>query len=190
MPARLIDGKPSHSQIKEEVRRGAEDLRKSRGISPGLAFILVGDEPRLRGLRPLQRESLRGDGVQLRDRAAPRDVRRTRPPRPDRPVQRRPAHPRHPCAAPPAAPYQRAAGHRGDRSAEGRRRLPPGERGKARPRTAVPPPLYPRGDPGAPGAERQRPRRKTRGRRRQEQYRRQAGLQHPDAEGSRARTPW
>jgi methylenetetrahydrofolate dehydrogenase (NADP+) / methenyltetrahydrofolate cyclohydrolase len=45
MTARLIDGKLIAAEIKGEVRKGAEDLRRSRGITPGLAFILVGDDP-------------------------------------------------------------------------------------------------------------------------------------------------
>lgn len=45
MTARLIDGRLMAAEIKEEVRRGAEELRRTRGITPGLAFILVGDDP-------------------------------------------------------------------------------------------------------------------------------------------------
>ena len=45
MSARLIDGKLMAAEIREEVRRGAEELRRTRGITPGLAFILVGDDP-------------------------------------------------------------------------------------------------------------------------------------------------
>ena len=33
------------ADIKAEVRRGAEELLRTRGITPGLAFILVGDDP-------------------------------------------------------------------------------------------------------------------------------------------------
>jgi methylenetetrahydrofolate dehydrogenase (NADP+)/methenyltetrahydrofolate cyclohydrolase len=45
MTARLIDGKRMAAEIKEEVRRGAGELLSRRGITPGLAFILVGDDP-------------------------------------------------------------------------------------------------------------------------------------------------
>jgi methylenetetrahydrofolate dehydrogenase (NADP+) / methenyltetrahydrofolate cyclohydrolase len=45
MTARLIDGKVIAAQIKAEVRRGADELRAARGIVPGLAFILVGNDP-------------------------------------------------------------------------------------------------------------------------------------------------
>ena len=45
MTARLIDGRLIAAEIKEEVRRGAAELKRARGITPGLAFILVGDDP-------------------------------------------------------------------------------------------------------------------------------------------------
>jgi methylenetetrahydrofolate dehydrogenase (NADP+) / methenyltetrahydrofolate cyclohydrolase len=45
MSAQLIDGKAFADQIKAEVKRDAAKLRTERGITPGLAFILVGDHP-------------------------------------------------------------------------------------------------------------------------------------------------
>jgi methylenetetrahydrofolate dehydrogenase (NADP+) / methenyltetrahydrofolate cyclohydrolase len=45
MPATLIDGKPIALAIKEEAKREGEELLKTRGIRPGLAFILVGNDP-------------------------------------------------------------------------------------------------------------------------------------------------
>jgi len=45
MSAALIDGKLIAADIKAEVRRGADELRQARGITPGLAFILVGNDP-------------------------------------------------------------------------------------------------------------------------------------------------
>lgn len=45
MSATIIDGKVVAEQIKKEVRIGAESLQRDRGITPGLAFILVGDNP-------------------------------------------------------------------------------------------------------------------------------------------------
>jgi len=43
MPARIIDGKTIANQIRDEVREAAGRLKKARGVTPGLAFILVGD---------------------------------------------------------------------------------------------------------------------------------------------------
>jgi methylenetetrahydrofolate dehydrogenase (NADP+)/methenyltetrahydrofolate cyclohydrolase len=45
MTAKIIDGKIVSREIREEIRVQAETLRKKRGIVPGLAFILVGDDP-------------------------------------------------------------------------------------------------------------------------------------------------
>jgi len=45
MTAQIIDGKKISQEIKEEVRILAEKMRSDRGVTPGLAFILVGDNP-------------------------------------------------------------------------------------------------------------------------------------------------
>jgi methylenetetrahydrofolate dehydrogenase (NADP+)/methenyltetrahydrofolate cyclohydrolase len=45
MQAELIDGKKIAETIKREVTAAAEVLRSQQGIVPGLAFILVGDNP-------------------------------------------------------------------------------------------------------------------------------------------------
>lgn len=44
MSARIIDGKAVAQRIKDEVSRKTQEL-KQRGITPGLGFILVGDDP-------------------------------------------------------------------------------------------------------------------------------------------------
>jgi len=45
MAAVIIDGKKVAGEIREEVRRGASDLSGATGIRPGLAVVLVGDDP-------------------------------------------------------------------------------------------------------------------------------------------------
>jgi methylenetetrahydrofolate dehydrogenase (NADP+)/methenyltetrahydrofolate cyclohydrolase len=45
MTAILIDGKKIAEDIKHEVKREAEKLKAEKGIIPGLAFILVGENP-------------------------------------------------------------------------------------------------------------------------------------------------
>jgi methylenetetrahydrofolate dehydrogenase (NADP+)/methenyltetrahydrofolate cyclohydrolase len=45
MPASIIDGKFIAGQIKDEVRREAERLKATSGVVPGLAFVLVGENP-------------------------------------------------------------------------------------------------------------------------------------------------
>ncbi len=41
----IIDGKQISEDIKQEVKAEAEKLKAERGITPGLAFILVGENP-------------------------------------------------------------------------------------------------------------------------------------------------
>jgi len=45
MAATIIDGKKIADSIRQDIRRETERLRASRGITPGLAFILVGENP-------------------------------------------------------------------------------------------------------------------------------------------------
>ena len=45
MSAQIIDGKAIAAEIRLEVKKKTEELKKQRGITPGLAFILVGDNP-------------------------------------------------------------------------------------------------------------------------------------------------
>lgn len=43
--AKIIDGRAIAEQIKQEVKAEAKRLKQTHGITPGLAFILVGDNP-------------------------------------------------------------------------------------------------------------------------------------------------
>ncbi len=45
MSATIIDGRAIAQQIREEVRRAAQKLRLEREVIPGLAFVLVGENP-------------------------------------------------------------------------------------------------------------------------------------------------
>jgi methylenetetrahydrofolate dehydrogenase (NADP+)/methenyltetrahydrofolate cyclohydrolase len=45
MPASLIDGKKIAELIKQEVKAETDRLKKEQGVTPGLAFVLVGDNP-------------------------------------------------------------------------------------------------------------------------------------------------
>lgn len=41
----IIDGKKISAEIKEELKLKTEELKKSKGITPGLALLLVGEDP-------------------------------------------------------------------------------------------------------------------------------------------------
>ncbi|HEY4613583.1 MAG TPA: tetrahydrofolate dehydrogenase/cyclohydrolase catalytic domain-containing protein, partial [Bacteroidota bacterium] len=43
--AEIIDGKKIAEEIRNEVKAETEQLKKTKGITPGLAFILVGENP-------------------------------------------------------------------------------------------------------------------------------------------------
>jgi methylenetetrahydrofolate dehydrogenase (NADP+)/methenyltetrahydrofolate cyclohydrolase len=45
MTARIIDGKAIAAALRGEVAAGVEALKRERGITPGLAAVLVGDDP-------------------------------------------------------------------------------------------------------------------------------------------------
>ncbi len=45
MSAQLIDGKAIAAQLREEVAEGVVALQQSHGVTPGLAVVLVGEDP-------------------------------------------------------------------------------------------------------------------------------------------------
>ncbi len=45
MTAQVIDGKKIAAEIKTEVARGVARLKEERGLTPGLAVVLVGEDP-------------------------------------------------------------------------------------------------------------------------------------------------
>lgn len=45
MTAQIIDGRKIAEEIKQEVKESTEKLKRERNVTPGLAFILVGDNP-------------------------------------------------------------------------------------------------------------------------------------------------
>src|SRR3954452_20321738 len=45
MAAKIIDGKQVAASIRHELKSRVENLRARRGVTPGLAVILVGDNP-------------------------------------------------------------------------------------------------------------------------------------------------
>lgn len=45
MPAEVIDGKSIAQSIRDEIKRAVDELREEYGVVPGLATVLVGDNP-------------------------------------------------------------------------------------------------------------------------------------------------
>ena len=45
MTAKIIDGKRISEEVKAEVEVGVKEMKIKHGIVPGLAVVLVGDDP-------------------------------------------------------------------------------------------------------------------------------------------------
>ena len=43
--AKIIDGKLLAANLRTEIAAGTDELKKTKGVTPGLAVILVGDNP-------------------------------------------------------------------------------------------------------------------------------------------------
>ncbi len=69
--SRIIDGKALAQLIEEEVRTGVEDLESGRGITPGLATILVGDDPASKMYVRLKHKACDRVGIRAEDYLLP-----------------------------------------------------------------------------------------------------------------------
>ena len=114
---RLIDGKALADSIRKDVAAEVARLKAEHGKVPGLAVVLVGDDPASQVYVRNKRKTERRGG--LRRRGPPPAGRDDagRAARDDRPAQRRPERPRHPRPASPAAADRRAGDHRAGRPA-------------------------------------------------------------------------
>ena len=45
MTARILEGKVFAQQIKEEAKKNADRLKETYGVTPGLAVVIVGENP-------------------------------------------------------------------------------------------------------------------------------------------------
>jgi methylenetetrahydrofolate dehydrogenase (NADP+)/methenyltetrahydrofolate cyclohydrolase len=66
MPAQLIDGNAIAREIKEEVRTGVERLRAEHGLVPGLATVLVGEDPASQSYVSMKNRDAREIGLHSR----------------------------------------------------------------------------------------------------------------------------
>jgi len=64
MTAELIDGKGIAAAIHGEVRQGAADLKTRSGFAPGLATVLVGDDPASHSYVKAKRQACLEDGIE------------------------------------------------------------------------------------------------------------------------------
>jgi methylenetetrahydrofolate dehydrogenase (NADP+) / methenyltetrahydrofolate cyclohydrolase len=79
MSAKIIDGKAIASDIRTEVARGVEKLKRERGVTPGLATVLVGDNPASHKYVSMKRKACAEAGIlsfhhELPKSTSPEDV--------------------------------------------------------------------------------------------------------------------
>jgi len=72
--ARIIDGKRIAAEIREDVRRRVQRLRETTGKTPGLAVILVGDDPASASYVRSKTKACQGAGILSRQFTPPGDV--------------------------------------------------------------------------------------------------------------------
>ena len=71
MTAKIIDGKAIAQEIRAEVAAGVEELRAERGIVPGLATVLVGDDAASHKYVSMKRKSCEEAGIRSFHRELP-----------------------------------------------------------------------------------------------------------------------
>ena len=124
MTARIIDGKAIAADLRGQVADAVHRLARDRGLVPGLAVVLVGNNPASESLCRQQGEDDRRQRHALVRPPAAGDHQRGRVAGAGRRLNADPGRARHPGAAAAAAADRRAEGDRRDRSGQGRRRLP------------------------------------------------------------------
>jgi methylenetetrahydrofolate dehydrogenase (NADP+)/methenyltetrahydrofolate cyclohydrolase len=72
--SRIIDGKALAQQIEEEVRLGVEALESGRGITPGLATVLIGDDPASKMYVRLKHRACERVGIRAEDHVLPAET--------------------------------------------------------------------------------------------------------------------
>jgi len=72
--SRIIDGKVLAKQIEDEVESELEALESGRGITPGLATILVGDDPASRMYVRLKHRACERVGIRAEDHFLPAET--------------------------------------------------------------------------------------------------------------------
>ena len=110
MSAVRMDGKALSAKVRGSILAETEELKK-QGVTPGLAVIIVGNDPASEIY--VRNKASRGDHAGGTARS-------------DRTTEREPGNFGHPVPDAGAEAYFRAGGHRRHRSEKGRGRVPSG----------------------------------------------------------------
>lgn len=71
---RVIDGRSLAKKVEEEVKKGVEALKAERGIIPGLATILVGEDPASKMYVRLKHKACERTGIHAEDHGLPASI--------------------------------------------------------------------------------------------------------------------
>jgi len=74
MTAKIIDGKAIASDIRAEVAKGVEKLKRERRVTPGLATVLVGDNPASHKYVSMKRKACAEAGIESFHHELPKGV--------------------------------------------------------------------------------------------------------------------
>jgi len=74
MAATIIDGRAIAQEMREAIRAEAAAVRAQRGVSPRLAFVLIGDDPASRAYVTSKSKAAAMLGIETEDHPLPADV--------------------------------------------------------------------------------------------------------------------
>jgi methylenetetrahydrofolate dehydrogenase (NADP+) / methenyltetrahydrofolate cyclohydrolase len=74
MAAAIIDGRAIAQEMREEIRAEAAAVRARLGVSPRLAFVLIGDDPAARAYVSSKSKAAAALGIDTEDHPLPADV--------------------------------------------------------------------------------------------------------------------
>ena len=107
--AMIIDGKAIAEALRREVASEVADLKRVHGLTPGLAVVLVGEDPASQVYVRTKAKQTREAGMQSLEHKLPADTREAKLLTLIAELNGRPGRARHPRAAAAAGPHRHAA---------------------------------------------------------------------------------
>ncbi len=126
--ARVIDGKAIAAEVRRSVAAEVEQLKNEKGLTPGLAVVLVGEDPASQVYVRNKARQTTEAGMRSFEHRLPASTQRSGAAEPDRRPQPVEGRARHPGSASAAAADRHPQGDRSHRSGQGRRRLSSNQR--------------------------------------------------------------
>ena len=122
--SKIIDGKAFAAGLRQTIARQVATLVSQHKVKPGLAVVLVGENPASQVYVRSKGKQTVEAGMNSFEHKLPAETSQKRTAGAGRPTQSRSGRERHPCAAAAAEADRRAGGDQRHRSRQGRRRLP------------------------------------------------------------------